>query len=1015
MQRISTGGMRRMGLFVADRGEYHFVLAPDRPSWAAVNREAARLMVDLHARGDAALAAWVDDLASRDGLSPTQAAEVLRGCAADTRQVWERPAHSEYLGRCAYLKPQRLRELWIHLTNRCNYACRHCLVSSGPAGKDGLSAEAVADVIRQARELGAETFFLTGGEPLLRHDLPDVLGLILDDPAAHAVVMTNGSLVGEEFLGAIGGLDRERLHLQVSVDGSTAELNDELRSPGSYGQTVGGLKRALAAGLHTTLATVVVEANVGDLPAMAALLGEMGVPAWHLMWQHLRERGGKEPAATVEAVTEAVLGLRGAAEAAGVKVDNFEHMRALINGEPDTKHDGTSACWDSLAVYSDGGVYPTAVTAGVKEFCGGNLGEQALRQIWLEAPELEEYRRRTSLRAGAAQADPFAFLHGGGDPDHAYFYGGKDAADPYLPLYRAMMLAAADEVVAERMAVIRRREDVPIAYHLMGQDGQGCAVSAGVVNDGPHRIELAPSNCVLSEDVVGHGREIVQEYYGAAAVETKEEICCPVKPRKVDTSYIPEVALERSYGCGSPVSEAEIVAGETVVDLGSGGGIECFIAAKLVGPTGKVIGVDMTPEMLALAEDTRATVAANLGYDNVRFVRGYLEALPLSDGTADAIISNCVINLSGQKLRVFAEILRALKPGGRMVIADVTAGDAVPDQIKFNPRLKGECIGGAMTRDELLGTLTKVGFAEVRTISETPWRVVEGVQFYSDMVAAVKPLGGDRPAPHVGVRRTTKRREACCPERQRISCMVCGAPLEYTLATVEAECAMCGRSLATRSRCEKGHFVCDQCHGGDYLRYVREFIAENDDTDPVRVFLTMRRGYDFPLHGPEHHALVPAAFLSAYYRAHGYPDAESIWEAVEAGANLPGGTCAFWGSCAAALGIGIAYSTILGATPLDGEARSRAQEAVAKVLARLADFGAARCCRRESVAALTLACEMSGEILPHAIATEYETACDQAWENDECSGAACPFGAKQSQTQSQPRGSAPNPAGAEGP
>jgi MoaA/NifB/PqqE/SkfB family radical SAM enzyme/SAM-dependent methyltransferase len=875
-----------------------------------------------------------------------------------------------------------------------------------------MSAEAVADVVGQARELGAETFFLTGGEPLLRPDLPDLLALILDDPGAHAVVMTNASLLDDEFLARVRGLDRERLHLQVSLDGSTAELNDAVRSAGAYERTVAGIRRAGAAGLQTTVATVALEANLGDLPAMARLLGELEVPAWHLMWHQPRERGQREPAATVEAMTEAVLALRPEAAAAGVKIDNFEHMKAVINGEPDTKRDGTKACWDSLAVYSDGSVYPTAVVAGMEEFRGGSLAEQPLRRIWLDAPAFEEYRRRASLRAGAAQADPFAFLHGGGDPDHAYFHGGPEAEDPYLPLYRAMLLVVADEVAAERMAVIRRREDVPVAYHVMGQDGLGCPVGAGVVNAGPHRLELAPSNCVLTEDVVGHGRRQVQEYYGAAAVETKAELCCPVKPRRVDTSHIPAMALERSYGCGSPVSEAEVSEGETVVDLGSGGGLECFIAAKMVGPTGTVIGVDMTPEMLALAEETRREVAANLGYDNVRFVRGYLEALPLPDNSADAIISNCVINLSGQKLRVFSEVLRALRPGGRMVISDVTAGDAVPEQVKFNPRLKGECIGGAMTRDELLRLLTKVGFAEVRTISETPWRKVEGVQFYSDTVAAVKPRGGERPVPYAGIRRTTQRAEACCPERQRIRCMVCGAPLQYMLATVEAECAMCGRSLRTRSRCADGHFVCDQCHGGDYLRFVREFVAQNEDSDPVRVFLAMRRGYDFPLHGPEHHALVPAAFLAAYHRAHGYPDAETIWEAVEAGANLPGGTCAFWGSCSAALGVGIAYATILGATPLDAEARSRAQEAVGRILGRLAEFAAARCCRRESLAALQMACEMSAAMLPHELATDEATACDQAWENEECFGAECPY----AERQRQDRGALPHfPAGAPSP
>ncbi|MFQ5808855.1 MAG: methyltransferase domain-containing protein, partial [Armatimonadota bacterium] len=279
----------------------------------------------------------------------------------------------------------------------------------------------------------------------------------------------------------------------------------------------------------------------------------------------------------------------------------------------------------------------------------------------------------------------------------------------------------------------------------------------------PHRIDFIHSNCVLMEDVVGHAREIVRDFYGAAAEETQCDVCCPVPVDRECLAHIPDVNLERSYGCGSPVFAAEIAEGETVVDLGSGGGIECFAAAKMVGPGGRVIGVDMTPEMLALAEGSRGEVAANLGYDNVRFVDGYLESIPLGDDFADVVISNCVINLSPQKLRVFGEILRILKPGGRMVIADITAGDDVPDHIKFNPRMKGECIGGALRRDELLPMLTKLGFGDVRTLSEVPWREVDGVEFFSDTVVAVKPQPGQTPLPYVGIQRADEAACGCAP------------------------------------------------------------------------------------------------------------------------------------------------------------------------------------------------------------------------------------------------------------
>ncbi len=1015
---------RGCSITAINRGRYHLVLNPQLPWWAAVNEPGARLVADLARSGGDAAEAWATDLASRNGLSLEQAGEIVRGCAAETLQVWQPAVDGEYRGRAAYLCPRRLRELWFHINNRCNFACRHCLVSSGPNRDDGLPEETVAGLVRDARELGVITFFFTGGEPLLRPDLPRLLGLILDDPEAHAVVLTNGSLLGDEFLEAVSGLDRQRLHLQVSLDGSTAELNDALRSPGGFARTTAGIRRALEAGLDATVATVVLERNLQDLPALAHLLAELGIGAWHLMWQHLRERGNAEPAATVERITEAVLDLKTVADAAGVTIDNFETFEAIINGEPGTKRDGTNACWDSLAIHADGCVYPSASLVGIEEFRGGSVLSSPLEDVWLGSPVFEDYRRRSALDCSSLEEDPFLLLHGGGDPEHAYFHGGGKwcARDPYVPLYVAMMLRVVDEIVEERLRLYGAREGYPFVYHVMGQDGLGCPVDAGVENDGPHRLDFMHSNCVLIQDVVGHSREIVREFYAEAAVEAKGEICCPVPVDRRYFDHIPRAVLERSYGCGSPIFAADLAEGEVVVDLGSGGGIECFAAARMVGPSGLVVGVDMTPEMLELASGARAEVAARLGYDNVRFVQGYLEALPLRDDFADVVTSNCVINLSPQKNRVFAEILRILKPGGRMVISDVTAGDEVPEDVRFNPRLRDECVGGALRHDELLRLLTKLGFTDLRLVGRLPWREVEGVTFFADTVGAVKPQPGHTPPPYVGVEAAEGYASAprAAPATARAAgaaaglayseaegrhlagCLVCGAALQYLQTPVEAHCAVCGRELRTRARCAEGHFVCDQCHGGDYLQFLRAYLAQCEGTDPVAVFLDLRRAYPFPVHGPEHHALVPAAFLIAHHNRHGYPDLEALWQAVLIAADLPGGTCAFWGACSAALGIGVACSTILDATPLTGKPRCDVQGLVAIILERIGRIGAPRCCRRESLISLLAACELSGEVLPRPIETSGETTCDQAWANRECIGEACAFARSRREATQEP-------------
>lgn len=163
-------------------------------------------------------------------------------------------------------------------------------------------------------------------------------------------------------------------------------------------------------------------------------------------------------------------------------------------------------------------------------------------------------------------------------------------------------------------------------------------------------------------------------------------------------------------GCGNPQAIASLQPGETVVDLGSGGGFDCFLAARKVGETGSVIGVDMTPEMVAKAREN----ARKGHYSNVEFRLGEIEHLPVEDGSADVIISNCVINLSPEKLYVFRETFRILKPGGRLAITDVVASAPLPEEFKTNPTLFSGCIAGAATIEELDSMLQEVGFTEIR-------------------------------------------------------------------------------------------------------------------------------------------------------------------------------------------------------------------------------------------------------------------------------------------------------------
>jgi arsenite methyltransferase len=168
-------------------------------------------------------------------------------------------------------------------------------------------------------------------------------------------------------------------------------------------------------------------------------------------------------------------------------------------------------------------------------------------------------------------------------------------------------------------------------------------------------------------------------------------------------------------GCGNPVSYADIKPGEAVLDLGSGGGMDVFLAAQKAGPDGRVIGIDMTDEML----DRARGAAVRHGFNNVEFRKGEIEVVPLEDSSVDVVISNCVINLSTDKARVFREIKRILKPGGRMVVSDVVTNGGLPEHVKSNPEAWAACVAGALDKDEYLRLINESGLECARILAES--------------------------------------------------------------------------------------------------------------------------------------------------------------------------------------------------------------------------------------------------------------------------------------------------------
>jgi arsenite methyltransferase len=243
-------------------------------------------------------------------------------------------------------------------------------------------------------------------------------------------------------------------------------------------------------------------------------------------------------------------------------------------------------------------------------------------------------------------------------------------------------------------------------------------------------------------------KEVVREKYGQAAlrVSSGASSCCgatagagcsdPITSNLYDPSLfgpslgssqaqIPEEALRASLGCGNPTALAKLNSGETVLDLGSGGGVDVLLSAKRVGPTGKAYGLDMTDEMLALANENKRKA----GMENVEFLKGEIEQIPLPDDSVDVIISNCVINLSADKDQVFKEALRVLKPGGRFAVSDVVTRGAMPAEIRQSVLLWVGCVAGALEENEYRAKLAAAGFEKIEIEPTRIYRIEDAREF----------------------------------------------------------------------------------------------------------------------------------------------------------------------------------------------------------------------------------------------------------------------------------------------
>ena len=718
-------------------GRFGLMFDPEGPNWIVTEPRGGEILKDVNGRHTVSdLVGLYRERTRKDWAESWLDVTTFLNHAIRTDFLRPEPFDRDrYPGRGPLIENHPLEEVWFHVTNRCNLTCAHCLVNSSPEGIGGLPAERWIALAEEAKGMGAQRFYITGGEPFLRRDLLRIIEPILRD--RELVILTNAMLFRDGVLARLLDISNQNLMFQVSLDGPDAPTHDRIRGAG-FSRTVQGVRALLEAGFEPTVSTVVTRSNLSAIAAFPKFLNELGVRRHHLIWDHKAGRAldaeamGSPSAGEIIDMLSAYLDQ---AQAEDVELDNYEVALERVQGRRGVKTDLSVAGTRSLCVYADGSLYPSPALVGVPEMHMGHLGERTLQEIWTGSEAAVRLRAASVVDKENCRDCYLRFICGGGDIEHSYFYSnGVLASDPFSTVHEWLLVRAINQIAEGNKACEGPSGfDSPTVVAAMGET----LSEMETVSAGGFEISASRSTCVLSADLE-RSRAKVRSFYGQAAMEPQAALCCPTAYDPADLAALPKEVVEVSYGCGSPLRFAGLKPGETYVDLGSGGGIDCFIAAQAVGADGHVIGVDMTPEMVERAERNRPIVSEALGYDVVEFRRGYLEQLPLEDKTADVITSNCVINLSPDKRRVLSELWRALKNHGRVVISDTVSESRIPHAMRANPRLWGECVSGALTEDEYFSLLEQVGFYGLSLVEKTFWKEVEGHRFHSLIIRGFK-------------------------------------------------------------------------------------------------------------------------------------------------------------------------------------------------------------------------------------------------------------------------------------
>ncbi len=671
---------------------------------------------------------------------------------------FERP---EYKGRSTAIAPHKLDEMWLYYTMACNLRCKHCLVTAGKELKKELTTEEFKKVVDDSIKLGVKRFYITGGEPFIKEGIFELIKYITRTKKRELIILTNATLFDDKKIAALKKLVGPKLIFQVSLEGPDAEIHDALRGKGSFDKAVEGIKKLKSIGITPVISTAISKLNEKEISRTSRFLSKLGIQEHNLLWMHSKGRGANnvsELFVPSERIAKTMKKLKSQYKEQEIILDNVESLKVRVRTKRGRKNDLCNNCYEKICVNADGHVYPCASLNGDKYFDAGSVRKKSLHDIWMNSKVMMDGRSLSVQDKPECSTCYLEYFCGGGCTSHSYYAsevdagkGSTTATDPYCSTYKALFEDIIWELASEGVATQNGTGYIPPLVHNAMDSKLPAHLGAGIKSvDENFDVGCYHCSCVLSVDVEddeevckpeikGHVTKTVKKKFSTAAYNPVADYYCPTGYNPSDLAHIPSEVLDVSYGCGNPAALADIKKGETVVDLGAGGGIDCFIAAKKLGKKGRVIGIDMTDEMLERAREGAPKVAEVLGYDIVEFKAGNIMEMPIEDNSVDLVISNCVINLTEDKGKVLDEIYRILKPGGRFIISDIVSDKPVPGYLKRDKELWNACLSGALTDRKFTQVAADSGFSSVKMTKNYLYKKVEYIEFYSITLIGSKP------------------------------------------------------------------------------------------------------------------------------------------------------------------------------------------------------------------------------------------------------------------------------------